>query len=718
LARLAIDAPSADNTLQSLLKRALEPPETSRPALLAARSLFAPSDESTPVDQSVRVLASRDRLEEVEMAAGMIQKSIGRGEAACQWGLLLPNDAFTIQTVEAVFRRCGLPLSGLDHRVRQRDLGREVVFLMLVCLRKPAPIMALAALLTSALMPWPVEAGRHYAQAVMNGEVALKKCSLDDDAKRLMDAIEEGAETRLNLQQHLGTLKTLIEREDQLADHRKRAIDCINGVLLFLEEMTDDMGWDCLLARTRPETITIDRQRTYWKEGIAIFHEGQEPWRVVNHLLVLGFNDGHFPSGSKASAVLTDAEWEQVATCGWAVATAELKREYQRHRFSRQLAVASDSLTFLFSHRDPGGDTLEASSSLVFLARRFGCPPEELVLETGRREDRYKVPELAIATTAEPTLPRDLPVADIDLKRDLFAAIGSAAEQPVALSPSAADTLMVSPFAWLLRRLDCEPRLWGTDKLDPATAGQIAHGVFEKLFPVGRPLIEKDRICETVTILLNRFTLALAPFLRGPDWRVERLKLESEIIRAAERWRELLDAWGARVIGAEKWLKGVYKAIPLRGQSDLLLRLPSGKLLVVDYKKSSSAKRRKRMRSKFDLQANLYRLMIQSNGVSGPAHARRDIGVVYYLLDDMTALSDSAISARGTVPGLEIIDTDISSEAMQHLDRRLNELHLGRVSLNTSDDETWWDKHAGINIYALDNSPLLRLFMHEKKERS
>ena len=86
----------------------------------------------------------------------------------------MPNDAFTIQTVEAVFKRYHLPLSGLEYRTRQRDLGREAVYLMLVCLRKPAPVMAVAALLTSALMPWSLETGQQYAQTLMNGDLALK----------------------------------------------------------------------------------------------------------------------------------------------------------------------------------------------------------------------------------------------------------------------------------------------------------------------------------------------------------------------------------------------------------------------------------------------------------------------------------------------------------------------------------------------------------------
>jgi hypothetical protein len=247
------------------------------------------------------------------------------------------------------------------------------------------------------------------------------------------------------------------------------------------------------------------------------------------------------------------------------------------------------------------------------------------------------------------------------------------------------------------------------------TAGTLAHGVFEELFPAGQPLAKTKDIRDRGPKILRQLTLQLAPFLRSPDWRVERLKLESEIVMAAERWRDLLASWGANPIGAEQWLKGHYNDIPLRGQSDLVLELPTGKLVVVDYKKSSSGKRRDRMRSSFDLQAHLYRLMIQTGGLQALEAVPKDVGVLYYLLNDQTALSDTAIASDGNAPGLEIIDSDISSQAMIYLDRRIKEVRAGLVRLNTTEDETWWDKNASIPIYALDNSPLLRLFMHEKE---
>ncbi len=234
LAKLAADAPPPDDDLQRLLTRALEPAKTSKSMLLAARSLYEPSDQSAQPDGSMRVLAARDRLEEIEVAAGIIQKALQRGDKACQWGILLPNDEFTVQTMEAVFNRYGLPLSGLERSIRQRDLGNEVVRLMLVCLRKPAPIMSIASLLTSPLMPWSMEDGQNYAQAVMNGDVLLKKRNqLDVHAKQLMRLLDDGADTPANLQNHLKRFRVLLEAGDQLPDHRQRAIACIDDVVAY-----------------------------------------------------------------------------------------------------------------------------------------------------------------------------------------------------------------------------------------------------------------------------------------------------------------------------------------------------------------------------------------------------------------------------------------------------------------------------------------------------
>ena len=117
------------------------------------------------------------------------------------------------------------------------------------------------------------------------------------------------------------------------------------------------------------------------------------------------------------------------------------------------------------------------------------------------------------------------------------------------------------------------------------------------------------------------------------------------------------------------------------------------------------------MRKGFDLQAHLYRLMIQTGGLPGVDPPPEDIGIVYYLLNDTTALADCPVDTDGAVPGWEVLPTDISSRAMQHLDRRLAQIRRGTVKLNTTADEDWWAQNASLPVYALENSPLLRLFM-------
>ena len=131
----------------------------------------------------------------------------------------------------------------------------------------------------------------------------------------------------------------------------------------------------------------------------------------------------------------------------------------------------------MFSRRDNAGDTVEPSSSLVFLTRRFDMQPEEMVLELERQSDREKAPELALAPEGQPVAPRSLPVADMELDVDLLAAFGREPGELAPLSPSAADTLMVSPFAWLLGRLGLQPEAVGAGRAGPMTAGTWPMGV-------------------------------------------------------------------------------------------------------------------------------------------------------------------------------------------------------------------------------------------------
>jgi len=89
--------------------------------------------------------------------------------------------------------------------------------------------------------------------------------------------------------------------------------------------------------------------------------------------------------------------------------------------------------------------------------------------------------------------------------------------------------------------------------------------------------------------------------------------------------------------------------------------------------------------------------------------------VLYYLMNDQVALTDTAGWLKGDLPGAFELGAGISTAAMALIRERIGQIRRGEVRLNGQGDEEWYQKNAGITIYALDNSPLLRLFMHPRE---
>jgi hypothetical protein len=221
-----------------------------------------------------------------------------------------------------------------------------------------------------------------------------------------------------------------------------------------------------------------------------------------------------------------------------------------------------------------------------------------------------------------------------------------------------------------------------------------------------------------VESLLDEVLRQRAPFLRSSQWKVERRHLAAQTILAAQAWRDMLERLGAEVLASEEWLRGTWGGIPVHGQTDLLLGLPDDRLLVVDYKRSKSGNRLTQMQKGFDSQATLYRAMLESGG---PTHAdraeliariaaARQVGVVYYMLNDQVALSDTALPGSAAVPGWRTLGNDIAGEAMTRIQQRIGEVRAGELRLNREGDGEYFEKQAGIKPYALEVSPLIGLF--------
>lgn len=724
-----------DNTAQNsdmitnLLQKNLIPSTGDKTTALdiLQADLFQNTMTPSALDSSLQWLAARDYLEEVEVVAGMIQKSHQKsGVAYADVALLLPGDPTYSIAVQDVFFRAGLPVSGLIIKQQNRDLGHEVVFHLLQTLRKPAPTMAMAAFVTSPLLPWSKEQGFEIAAKLMNGDYALKKMEFSTAAENgLLDLIRHGVDTVSTLKNILTTFSALLNDRQELTEHRSKAAALCQTLVQQLVGV-DTIPWDTLLTVAAPYPDTVEVGGDFTREGIAVFYEHEEPWRTVKTLYVLGFKDGHYPSDAGTSPVFSDADITALRSQGMQLARAVDTGDHQRALFYRQLQVAEENIHFLLSRRDPYGKPLSPSASLPFMAQLFslGDEPEALILELDIEEGRNKAVGLAFANKGNP-IPARLPeIKDLKLDNNLLEISKNHDGSVRPQSPSSLETLMTSPLAWLLNRAGLEPKEWEPEKLDVMSKGTLAHAVFENLFAPGQPLPAEEEVRQRVPTLLLEAIISIRPFLNRPEWRVERYHLEKETLTAALRWREVLAAIGAKVLGVEVWLTGFLNQQPIHGSADLLLELPDGKIFVVDYKKSSSKKRKERMGKGFDSQASLYRIMLQtgegkfrsSEGSTVTIEADREIGALYYLMNDQVALADTAGWIAESLGDFEELGADVSANALPLIRDRISQVKRGDILLNKETDEVWYEKNAGIPLYALDNSPLIRMFMHQSQD--
>ncbi len=690
--------------------------------------LYAGNTEPRDADVSLQWLAARDYLEEVEVVAGMIQHALKVNPAlrTSEIALLLPDDPAYAVAVQEVFTHAGLPTSGLHCRQQQRDLAGELVFHLLQSLRKPAPTMALASFVTSPLLPWSRAEGFSIAAALMNGDYTLKKVELAYRSQNeILDAVRNGAETSADLRAVLTALPHWLEHTAGY-EVQKTQVGTITESLLPLVKEGGNIPWDLLIAEAAPKPLSNETAGELTREGIAVFSENEEPWRSVHSLFVLGFNNGHYPRETQVSPVFSAADLGALKRLGYQLQTPDDRNADARALFVRQLRVASGQIHFLLARRDANGKELAPSASLSFMAQLFGkgSSPEDLILELDTSAGRDNAHGLALASAENAAPARAIEIGDLQLKSNLLEINKNDDGSFRPQSPSSLETLMTSPLAWLLNRTGLEPKEWLPDRLDIMAKGTLAHAVFEKLFAPGKPLPGADEVKAQVPALLLQIIVAQMPFLNRPEWRVERYHLEKEILQAALRWQEVLSSLGARVMGVEVWLKGFLDKQPIHGSADLLLELPEGKILVVDYKKSSSKKRKERMTKGFDSQASLYRLMLQTGSASFKIEdggtvdfdEEREIGVLYYLMNDQVSLTDTDRLISPGLSDVEELGADVAAMALPRIRDRLAQVARGEVRLNRESDEKWFEKNAGIKLYALDSSPLIRMFMLPEEE--
>ncbi|MBF0290626.1 MAG: PD-(D/E)XK nuclease family protein [Nitrospinae bacterium] len=702
---------SVDTALRDLAEQTLciAPIASSNLALgHLQRTIFDPDGEKRPKDDSVQILAVRDYQEEAELAAGIVQTTLKKHAKLrpSDFALLVPDDIDYSRALREVFALAGIPLAGLMPERGRRDIGRETLLHFLLTLKPPHPAMALGSFLISPLLPLD-DAERHdLAQlAIDNRPYFLRKArgnTLLSHVVRLVSAPIESAKELLSA---LQALRSMISDNESLLEEREVFHQTANVIAEFLSTWNGrDIPWEEVMELTAPVSVEVSVDPEYSQEGVAIFYEGEEPWRLVKRLLILGFNKDRYPSTHPISPVFSDDEMALIENAlRIDIERPSRRLENSRNLFRRQIAAASESLTFLFSKRGSDGSEIHPSQTLAYIARTFENikKADDLTLELHHPEDRAKAQMVPVNNKRPKQAPRDIEIKNLSLGANLLSKKDGSI---VSLSPSALDTLLVSPLAWLLGQLCATPRLWTVDGLDVITKGSLAHDVFEQLFPVGSSLPNEKTIIKRIPSLVANMARSRAPLLLTPEWRLELASLEREIGEAAKAWGKLLKNIGGVIEASEQSQEGAFLDSPIHGRVDCVVALPGGGRFVVDYKKSSSGARRERMVKGYDIQAHAYRLML--TGTRGKGR----VGVMYFTMNDQIALTDTQGWLPSNLPGVEELAVDVSKNAVARLKDIMEDLRKGRINLNTSADRKRIPKETGIQPYALDASPLIARF--------
>lgn len=661
-------------------------------------------------DGSITCHGLRDPREEAEFAAALAQSMLeaGRMENASEIGLLLPQgSAYTLALREA-FDRVGLPLSGLPEQDARRDTTGELLSLLLVLLQGPAPRTALASLYVAPGMPWPPETGRRMAREVIDRGWSRTASELDGPAHDLLDALRP-CDTPEQLFGRLGAIARAapgLELHDRVA---------------ALKAVTDgNIDWP-LLRRLAAPGLQAAEGRDRFVEGVSLFSENALPWRPVRQLIVLGMAGGHWPRLPGSTPFFTEGEIALIRNSGLLLEGRRQRLTRGLELFRRQLCTATEGLTLLVPAMDLNGNRQSLSTGLALIAHMLGAEePADLV------QDLRAVPpdDWPVAPTRPEPVPLggapDLPETGIlHIQRGLstpdepgvdLLRLRETEEGPLPHSPSRLETLLVSPLGWLLDELGAKDRAWAPETLDVMTLGTLMHQVLEDVFAEGAPVLDDSTLTTTVPGVLDKAIRRHAAWLSDAAWATERASLLREAQDICAAWAGFLRDTGAEVLHNEIALKGDHGGLLLHGKADCLLKLPDGRILVVDHKRSSAGGRRTRMAKGWDLQVALYRAMLErpseETALTRLVAGGAQIVTAYHMLRDGTVLSDAH---GGDVPRVEMVGEDAAVNAMEHLAKVLAEVGAGTIRLNREGDAKIFDKECGIKAYALEN-PLVAAF--------
>lgn len=697
--------------IQSSLQKTL--PNSANLFAETARRLFT-NAEPVAKPATFNGIVCRDQFEECTALASIVQQALDSGIMPNQMAVIYPAWSDYPSWLQDSFAQAGIGVTNLPKVETQYDWLSSLLRELMVLQHEQFPPLAWKSVLSNPLMPW--------ANAIVANRIVDVKWAASTHCENSSALADKFAHGLLSLlRQPCLDEKALLKWLAEIAEHLQfiphmgflkkewlKQLDKITIILTNNAQLDFKKQCQLLIALWQPSVMQLTQDKVAYLNSVTFLNEQEHLPFAVQHLFVVGFNQGAYAQNVPKLAkktVINHQGWSILSDkLGFVWDTFETQIQFSQRQLKNSLSQATDSLTILAAQQSFDGGELFLSETALDLALCFAkpCDVDSIDIFTPLIQSTH--PFVKYITTTIPAKYTHVPT-NLKFEHNLLT-LHNTVDYERAESPSSLEKMMVSPLAWVLDRQGLTDSSWQIQTLDIMLQGTIAHKVFE-LYETHQTEVFSEFLYQQ---LFEQAIVEDAVFLQSPLWRMERTQLFQQVKPAFEQFTNWLHDNDWQIIDAEKHLTGTLWNLPVRGVSDAILQQQTT-TLILDYKKSKSPDRIKRLQHGFDLQTYIYRALYQQMSGANKVHSG------YFNLNDCVMVLDEAID-NSSLMSIEAPDISLiqqSQNAITHIKQRLDELASGEVMLNTLADENEWEK-VGIKAYPLKDNPVIKRFMKPAEE--
>lgn len=700
--------------LQQLLDDAFTV-ESQKSELQAISNALFHAELAEPIFQgdALNILSCRDPLEESEVLVSRIQQALKSGCKAQDITVVLPKGSVYQQILPGLFDQAGIPSSNLGNTQECLEWHIQLIKDLITLYASQVnpddhlqPVQ-LASVLVNPLMPWSLKFGQHLFERYQDSGNFnfINNENQSEELPTLLRLLLSGGDNIFII--WLNEITALLNYSQVIGVNAISVEACLEQVadlVITYSDLPSHEACFLIAKQLQPQRFSLNTGEDHWLlNSVLIVHEQNLLISPIQHLFILGFNEGCYEQNLKAKGIFQKSDWQTIAQKTGLNVYATLQQDVAfEQRFSRYFQVTQQSVQISLSEQSFDGSALQVSQTLVDLALVFqpldNIEPQHLITPIKTLPSFVFLQYEYCKNTNMPVEELHIP-ADLILETDLIAVHNDKEGNPRTESPSSLDKMLVSPLAWLLDRQGLNPKGWAIQELSVSLMGTIAHKVFELHF---EPSVSVS--LDGYDALFDQAVFDEAPFLNIPKWRMERKQLKEETLAALVLFTQWCEDEGWKNHMQEGRLTGELFGLPIKGFVDAVFK-KGASTLIIDYKKSASKKFVKRLNSGFELQTMMYRKLIdQQEGGLKNMHSG------YFTLNDKTLVLDEVTPC--SVRGLKQVNIQgtiqaQSAEAEAMLCKRIAQLKQGLVKLNYEDHQTRWEERGITTQYSVNGNALV-----------